>query len=89
MILLDCQMPNMDGFEVTRKIRELESETIKPNGVKIVAMTASAMNFSTEYNSDQAKVLAYTVITLIPALIFYAIAERQLVGGLTSGAVKG
>ena len=26
---------------------------------------------------------------IIPAIIFYAIAERQLVGGLTSGAVKG
>ena len=26
---------------------------------------------------------------MIPAFVFYAIAERQLVGGLTSGAVKG
>jgi ABC-type glycerol-3-phosphate transport system permease component len=25
----------------------------------------------------------------VPALIFYVIAERQIVGGLTAGAVKG
>jgi ABC-type glycerol-3-phosphate transport system permease component len=26
---------------------------------------------------------------MVPALIFYAFAERQLIRGLTSGAVKG
>jgi raffinose/stachyose/melibiose transport system permease protein len=47
------------------------------------------MNFSTEYSADKARVLAFTVVSLIPAVLFYAVAERQLVGGLTSGAVKG
>ena len=48
-----------------------------------------AMNFSTEYSSDKARVLAYTVVTIIPAVIFYAFAERHIVSGLTSGSVKG
>jgi raffinose/stachyose/melibiose transport system permease protein len=47
------------------------------------------MNFSTEYSSDMARSLAFTVVSIIPALIFYVIAERQIVGGLTGGAVKG
>jgi raffinose/stachyose/melibiose transport system permease protein len=47
------------------------------------------MNFSTEYSSDMARTLAFTVVSLIPALIFYVIAERHIVGGLTGGAVKG
>jgi raffinose/stachyose/melibiose transport system permease protein len=47
------------------------------------------MNFSTEYSSDMARSLAFTVVSIIPALIFYAIAERHIVGGLTGGAVKG
>jgi raffinose/stachyose/melibiose transport system permease protein len=34
-------------------------------------------------------VLAFTTLSLVPALIFYVIAERQIVGGLTAGAVKG
>ena len=46
-------------------------------------------NFSTQYSSDTAAILAYTTLALVPALLFYLIAERQLVGGLTGGAVKG
>jgi raffinose/stachyose/melibiose transport system permease protein len=47
------------------------------------------MNFATEYSSDAARTLAFTVVALIPAVIFYAIAERHIVGGLTAGSVKG
>jgi raffinose/stachyose/melibiose transport system permease protein len=46
-------------------------------------------NFSTQYTTDTARILAYTTLSLIPAFAFYLVAERQLVGGLTSGAVKG
>jgi len=46
-------------------------------------------NFSTQYTTDTARILAYTSLALVPALVFYLLAERQLVGGLTSGAVKG
>jgi raffinose/stachyose/melibiose transport system permease protein len=46
-------------------------------------------NFSTQYTTDTARILAYTSLALVPALAFYVVAERQLVGGLTSGAVKG
>ena len=45
-------------------------------------------NISTQYSTDYARVLAYTTLSMIPALIFYAIAERQIIGGLTAGAVK-
>ncbi len=45
-------------------------------------------NFSTQYSTDYAIVLAYTTLAMLPALIFYAIAERQIIGGLTAGAVK-
>lgn len=41
MILMDCQMPVMDGFETTRRIRQLELS--KARHIKIVAMTANAM----------------------------------------------
>ena len=45
-------------------------------------------NISTQYTTDYARVLAYTSLAMVPALIFYAFAERQIVGGLTAGAVK-
>ena len=46
-------------------------------------------NFSTQYTTDTARILAYTTLALVPALVFYVIAERQIVGGLTTGGVKG
>ena len=46
-------------------------------------------NFSTQYTTDTARILAYTTLALVPALVFYLFAERQLVGGLTQGSVKG
>jgi len=45
-------------------------------------------NVSTQFSTDFALVLAYTTLAMVPALIFYAIAERQIIGGLTAGAVK-
>jgi raffinose/stachyose/melibiose transport system permease protein len=46
-------------------------------------------SFSTQYTTDTARVLAFTTLAMIPALIFYALAERQLVKGLSAGAIKG
>jgi len=41
IILMDCQMPEMDGFEATQKIRYMEMET--GAHTPIVALTADAM----------------------------------------------
>lgn len=45
-------------------------------------------NVSSQYTTDYARVLAYTILSMVPALLFYVVAERQIVGGLTAGAVK-
>jgi two-component system sensor histidine kinase/response regulator len=47
LILMDCQMPEMDGYEATRKIRELEKTSGKH--ITIVALTANAMKEDEEY----------------------------------------
>ena len=44
--------------------------------------------FASQYSVDTAKVLAFTSLSMIPALVFFSIFERRIVGGLT-GAVKG
>lgn len=44
--------------------------------------------FSSQYSQDTGAVLAYTSLAMIPALIFFLMAEKRIVGGLT-GAVKG
>lgn len=45
--------------------------------------------FQGQYSTDYALVLAYIVLAMVPALAFYSVAERQLIGGLTAGATKG
>jgi raffinose/stachyose/melibiose transport system permease protein len=44
--------------------------------------------FASQWSVDTAKVLAFTSLSMIPALIFFALFQRRIVGGLT-GAVKG
>jgi raffinose/stachyose/melibiose transport system permease protein len=34
-------------------------------------------------------VLAFVTLTMLPAVIFYFFAEKQIVSGLTAGALKG
>jgi two-component system, sensor histidine kinase and response regulator len=46
LIFMDCQMPELDGYEATRRIRSeaIERRTVPPRAnVKIIAMTANAM----------------------------------------------
>ena len=42
LVLMDCLMPEMDGFEATVAIRSADSKVINRN-VPIIAMTANAM----------------------------------------------
>ncbi|PXA04982.1 hypothetical protein DDZ13_03175 [Coraliomargarita sinensis] len=49
IVFLDCQMPILDGYETTRKIRQLEAETCESafhseKPIYIVALTANATN---------------------------------------------
>ncbi len=43
VVFMDCQMPEMDGFDATREVRRSESESGQRRRVPIVAMTASAV----------------------------------------------
>ncbi len=42
LVLMDVQMPEMDGLEATRRIRDPESRVLNPS-IPIIAMTAHAM----------------------------------------------
>ncbi len=44
--------------------------------------------FQSQYTQDTARILAFTTLSMVPALGFFVLAERRIVGGLT-GSVKG
>jgi CheY-like chemotaxis protein len=42
VVLMDCQMPELDGFETTRRLRRGDAAVLEPN-VPVIALTAQAM----------------------------------------------
>lgn len=47
------------------------------------------MQFMGQFVSDWPLIMAFVTISMVPTLIFYFLAERQIVSGLTAGALKG
>jgi len=47
------------------------------------------MQFQGQYGQDLALVAAFVTLSALPTIIFYFFAERQIVSGLTAGAIKG
>lgn len=46
-------------------------------------------SFIGEYSTDWGSLMAAAMISLIPVIIFFSFVQKNLVGGLTTGAVKG
>ena len=49
LLLTDCHMPNMDGFELTRKIRERDMRQPSGEPLPVIAVTASVLTEEVEY----------------------------------------
>lgn len=58
------------------------------NKDSLLTLPLGIMQFQGQYGTNWGGILAFVTISLIPAVGFYLVAERQLVAGLTDGAVK-
>src|SRR3954453_4713628 len=58
------------------------------NAQETFTLPLGVQAFASQYSVDTAKVLAFTSLSMSPALVFFSVFERRIVGGLT-GAVKG
>lgn len=47
------------------------------------------MQFQGQFGTDWARVMAFVMLLIIPAIIFYIVTEKYIVTGLTGGALKG
>jgi raffinose/stachyose/melibiose transport system permease protein len=58
------------------------------NSEQLFTLPLGVMQFQGQYGTDIALVMAFLVLAMIPAVLFYLFAERYLVAGLTAGAIK-
>jgi raffinose/stachyose/melibiose transport system permease protein len=59
------------------------------NNNALWTLPLGTMQFQGQYGSDLALISAFVALSSIPTIIFYFFAEKQIVSGLTAGAVKG
>jgi len=59
------------------------------NTDKLWTLPLGTMQFQGQYGQDLALVSAFVALSAIPTVIFYFFAEKQIVSGLTAGAIKG
>ncbi|MBK9944106.1 MAG: carbohydrate ABC transporter permease [Kouleothrix sp.] len=59
------------------------------NSEQLYTLPLGIQQFQGQFGTDWAKILAFISLALMPTIIFYLLAERQIVAGLTAGAVKG
>lgn len=59
------------------------------NSEELWTLPLGTMQFQGQYGQDLALISAFVTLSSIPTIIFYIIAERQIVSGLTAGAIKG
>lgn len=51
-------------------------------------LTLFTYNFRTEFSTDYSLVFASFCLSMLPILVFYIFMQKNIIGGLTSGAVK-
>lgn len=59
------------------------------NSNRLWTLPLGTMQFQGQYGQDLALISAFVALSAIPTIIFYFFAEKQIVSGLTAGAVKG
>ena len=91
-ILLPLARPALAAVAALTMIfswNELLVPLVVLNSDELWTLPLGTMQFQGQYGQDLALVSAFVALSAIPTLIFYIFAERQIVSGLTAGAVKG
>jgi raffinose/stachyose/melibiose transport system permease protein len=68
---------------------DLLTPLVMINKETLWTLPLGTMQFQGQYGFDISLVNAFVTLSALPTLIFYFFAERQIVSGLTAGAIKG
>ena len=76
VILMDWRMPDMDGWETTRQIREMKDGGPEP---VVVMVTAHGLEFFNQKSKDEARLVidGYLFKPITPAMLFDAVSEAK------------
>jgi raffinose/stachyose/melibiose transport system permease protein len=91
-ILLPLAQPALAAVGALTMIvswNDLLTPLVLLNSDSLWTLPLGTMQFQGQYSSDLALTAAFVTLSALPAIIFYMFAERQIVAGLTAGAIKG
>jgi raffinose/stachyose/melibiose transport system permease protein len=91
-ILLPLARPALAAVAALTMIvswNDLLTPLVVLNSDELWTLPLGTMQFQGQYATDLALVSAFVLLSAIPTIIFYLFAERQIISGLTAGAVKG
>lgn len=91
-ILLPLAKPGLSAVAALTMIvswNDLLTPLIMINTDTRWTLPLGTMQFQGQYGQDLALVAAFVALSALPTIIFYLLAEKQIVSGLTAGAIKG
>jgi raffinose/stachyose/melibiose transport system permease protein len=90
-ILLPLAKPALAAVAALTMIvswNDLLTPLVLLNSDSLWTLPLGTMQFQGQYSSDLALTAAFVTLSALPAILFYIFAERQIVSGLTAGALK-
>jgi multiple sugar transport system permease protein len=92
MVLLPLALPGLIatlGFVFVAAWSELLFALMFINTESVKTFPVGLLSFISKFNVDWGHMTAATIMGLVPVLVFFALIQRHLIGGLTAGATKG
>ena len=88
--------PNMKPMHATVAVliamaawNDVMTPLVLMGGSDLNTLPLAQLNFQTAFSTNYNLAFASYLLSMIPILIFYLICQKQIIGGVTNGAVKG
>lgn len=76
-------------FNIVYVFNEFPFVSILINDSDMATLSLAVSKFQGQYVADYGGMMAAATLVLLPQLIIYAVFQKQVIAGLTAGAVKG